>query len=81
MEITDAVEADLPKITEIYNDVIRTSTAIFSDAPVTVEDQGRLVEGAGCAGVSGARGKGRERDCGLCYVWGFPSVAGVSIYR
>jgi phosphinothricin acetyltransferase len=39
MVITDAVEADLPKITEIYNDVIRTSTAIFSDTPVTVEDR------------------------------------------
>jgi L-amino acid N-acyltransferase len=39
MEITDAVEADLQKITEIYNDVIRTSTAIFSDAPVTVDDR------------------------------------------
>jgi L-amino acid N-acyltransferase YncA len=39
MEITDAVEADFEKITEIYNDVIRTSTAIFSDAPVTVEDR------------------------------------------
>jgi L-amino acid N-acyltransferase len=39
MEITDAVEADLQKITEIYNDVIRTSTAIFSDTPVTVEDR------------------------------------------
>ena len=39
MEILDAVEADLEKITEIYNDVIRTSTAVFSDAPVTVEDR------------------------------------------
>jgi phosphinothricin acetyltransferase len=39
MEITDAVEADLHKITEIYNEVIMTSTAIFNDAPVTVEDR------------------------------------------
>jgi phosphinothricin acetyltransferase len=39
MVILDAVEADFPKITEIYNDVIRTSTAIFSDAPVTLEDR------------------------------------------
>jgi len=39
MEIVDAVEADLPKITEIYNDVIRTSTAVFSDTLVTVEDR------------------------------------------
>lgn len=39
MEVADAVEADLQKITDIYNDVIRTSTAIFNDAPVTVEDR------------------------------------------
>jgi L-amino acid N-acyltransferase YncA len=39
MEITDAVEADIPAITEIYNDVIRTSTAIFNDAPVSMENR------------------------------------------
>ena len=39
MEITDAVESDLPAITAIYNDVIRTSTAVFNDAPVSVEDR------------------------------------------
>ena len=41
MEIFDAVEADIPAITEIYNDVILTSTAIFNDAPVSVEDRMR----------------------------------------
>jgi phosphinothricin acetyltransferase len=39
MEITDAVESDIPAITAIYNDVIRTSTAVFNDAPVSVEDR------------------------------------------
>ena len=39
MEIMDAVEADFPAITAIYNDVIRTSTAVFNDAPVSVEDR------------------------------------------
>jgi len=39
MEITDAVESDISAITAIYNDVIRTSTAIFNDAPVSVEDR------------------------------------------
>jgi len=39
MNITDAVESDIPAITAIYNDVIRTSTAIFNDAPVSVEDR------------------------------------------
>jgi len=39
MEITDAVESDIPTITAIYNDVIRTSTAVFNDAPVSVEDR------------------------------------------
>jgi phosphinothricin acetyltransferase len=39
MEITDALESDIPAITEIYNDVIRTSTAIFNDVPVSLEDR------------------------------------------
>jgi phosphinothricin acetyltransferase len=39
MNITNAVESDIPAITAIYNDVIRTSTAIFNDAPVSVEDR------------------------------------------
>ena len=39
MDVVDAVEADLTKITEIYNEVIRSSTAVFSDDPVTVEDR------------------------------------------
>ncbi len=50
MEIRDAVESDIPAITEIYNDVIRTSTAVFNDAPVLVEDRvawwkGRTAQG------------------------------------
>jgi len=50
MEISDAVESDIPSITDIYNDVIRTSTAIFNDAPVSVEDRiawwkGRVSQG------------------------------------
>jgi phosphinothricin acetyltransferase len=39
MEIIDAVETDIPAITAIYNDVIRTSTAVFNDAAVSVEDR------------------------------------------
>ncbi|HEX4188143.1 MAG TPA: GNAT family N-acetyltransferase [Solirubrobacteraceae bacterium] len=39
MLIDDATEADVPEIAAIYNDVIATSTAVFSDLPVTVEDR------------------------------------------
>jgi phosphinothricin acetyltransferase len=39
MEICDAVESDIAAITEIYNDVIRSSTAIFNDLPVSIEDR------------------------------------------
>jgi phosphinothricin acetyltransferase len=39
MEVTDAAEADLQRITEIYNDVIMKSTAIFSEVPVTLEER------------------------------------------
>ena len=35
--IRDAVEADLPVILEIYNDVLLTTTAIYSEEPHTIE--------------------------------------------
>ena len=37
--IRDATEADLPAILAIYNDVLASSTAIFSDRPSTLEDR------------------------------------------
>jgi L-amino acid N-acyltransferase len=39
MEIRDADESDLPGLLAIYNDVIATSTAIYSYVPVTLEDR------------------------------------------
>lgn len=39
MEIRDAGESDLPGLLAIYNDVIATSTAIYSHLPVTLEDR------------------------------------------
>ena len=37
--IRDATESDVPAILAIYNDVLATSTAIFSDHPTTLEDR------------------------------------------
>ena len=37
--IRDASEADLPAILAIYNDVLATSTAIFSETPATLDDR------------------------------------------
>lgn len=39
MQIRDAGEADLPGLLAIYNDVIATSTAIYSYSPVTLEER------------------------------------------
>jgi L-amino acid N-acyltransferase len=39
MQIRDVAEADLPGLLAIYNDVIATSTAIYSYLPVTLEDR------------------------------------------
>jgi L-amino acid N-acyltransferase len=39
MQIRDAVESDLPGLLTIYNDVIATSTAVYSYVPVTLEDR------------------------------------------
>ena len=39
MDIRDARESDLPGLLEIYNEVIATSTAVYADRPVTLEDR------------------------------------------
>jgi len=39
MEIRDARESDLPGLLAIYNDVIATSTAVYSYTPVSLEDR------------------------------------------
>jgi L-amino acid N-acyltransferase YncA len=39
VNIRDADEADLPGLLSIYNDVIATSTAVYSYIPVTLEDR------------------------------------------
>jgi L-amino acid N-acyltransferase YncA len=50
MEIRDAGEGDLAKITVIYNEILQTSTAIFSNKPASVEERrewwtGRVEQG------------------------------------
>lgn len=39
MELREAAEADLPDLVAIYNEVIATSTAVYSSTAVTVEDR------------------------------------------
>jgi phosphinothricin acetyltransferase len=39
MQLRDAAEDDLAGIVTIYNDVIATSTAVYSSTPVTLEDR------------------------------------------
>ena len=39
MEVRDAKESDLPGLLAIYNEVIATSTAVYSYIPVTLEDR------------------------------------------
>jgi phosphinothricin acetyltransferase len=39
MLVRDAVEADLAAINEIYNQVLLTSTAIYSEQPVSAEER------------------------------------------
>jgi L-amino acid N-acyltransferase YncA len=39
MHIRDAEESDLPGLLAIYNDVIATSTAVYSDTAVSLEDR------------------------------------------
>jgi len=39
LSIRDAREGDMAAITEIYNEIVQRSTAIFNDRPVDVEDR------------------------------------------
>lgn len=39
MQIRDAVQADFEQITAIYNEVLTTSTAIYSDRPATIDER------------------------------------------
>ncbi len=39
MQIRDAQEPDLPGLLAIYNEVIATTTAVYADSPVTLEDR------------------------------------------
>ena len=41
MVVRDAQGEDLPAVLGIYNEVIASSTALFSDAPVTLEERGQ----------------------------------------
>ncbi|MGH2850189.1 MAG: GNAT family N-acetyltransferase [Solirubrobacteraceae bacterium] len=41
----DAIDDDLPRILAIYNDVIATSTAVFSELQVTLEDRAAWLAG------------------------------------
>ena len=38
-QLSEATEADLPGLLAIYNDVIATSTAIYANLPVTLDDR------------------------------------------
>jgi L-amino acid N-acyltransferase len=44
VSIRPATADDIPGLTAIYNSVIATSTAIFNDTPVSVEDRGAWLE-------------------------------------
>ena len=39
MRIEDATDADLPAVVAIYNEVIRTSTAIYREEPATLVER------------------------------------------
>jgi L-amino acid N-acyltransferase YncA len=43
--IDDATDADLPAILAIFNDVVATSTAIYRDEPLTLEDRAAWLDG------------------------------------
>lgn len=39
LTVRDALESDLPAVLAIYNDVVATTTAVYRDAPATLDDR------------------------------------------
>jgi phosphinothricin acetyltransferase len=50
VNIEEASDSDLPGIVAIYNEAITTSTAVFSDRPVTIESQRQWLSDRRAAG-------------------------------
>jgi L-amino acid N-acyltransferase YncA len=48
--VRDAAEADLPGLLAIYNEVIESSTAVFSNVPATLEERQSWLAGRRAAG-------------------------------
>ena len=68
----DATVDDLPAIVDIYNDVIATTTAIYRDDPVTLEDRAAWLDERRAAGfpVLVARDEATRRVVALgSYGW------------
>lgn len=60
--IEDATADDLPAILEIYNDVILTTTAIYSEEPTTLEERAGWLAGKQRAGEPCLVARRRERE-------------------
>lgn len=50
MDVRDATDDDLPGILAIYNDVIATSTAVYSETPTSLEERRAWLQGRRDAG-------------------------------
>jgi phosphinothricin acetyltransferase len=51
MQVRDATTADLPAILEIHNDAIRTTTAIWDEAEVGIDERREWLAGRQAAGL------------------------------
>jgi L-amino acid N-acyltransferase YncA len=79
MLIRDAVKEDFRGITEIYNDVVLHSTAIFRETPITVEDALSLWRSRLDA-ISNHRSAAGEPDRGLRIFWNVPIITRLPLY-
>ncbi|HWI72169.1 MAG TPA: GNAT family N-acetyltransferase [Baekduia sp.] len=78
MLLEDATTADLPAILAIFNDVIATSTAIYRDEPLTLDDRATWLADRHAAGfpVLVARDPGGHAIAIGSYSWFRPSPPG-----
>ena len=81
MEIRDAGESDLPGLLAIYNDVIATSTAIYSYIPVTLEDRTEWWRARVAMGYPVLVAADESGVLGFSTFGDFRYVAGLSVHR
>lgn len=80
MIVRDAIISDLASITDIYNEVLLHTTAIYRDEVTTTEERAEWWRAQQQKGYPPLGGGGRWCNHRFCQLWRLSSLAGLSVY-